>query len=352
MKMPNGYGSVYNLGKNRRKPWAVRLTIGRELRPDGTTHWKYKYLGYYSTKEEAFAALVQYNQNPYDLDAAKITFSEVYSKWSAEHFPKVSESNIKGSNAAYKLCKNIQDMRFADIRKSHLQGIVDTCDKNYPTLRKLKVLFNQLFKYAMENDICSKDYSRYVDISSYKDKNPDKIDRFIFTDSEIRMLWEWSNNEYVGIILILIYTGVRVGEMRDLKKNDVNLKEKYFRITASKTPAGIRSVPIADKILPFFEHWMDKPGEYVFSTKDGRHLTYRNYRDAYWNQLIQEMGLNQEHHPHDTRHTCISLLVKAGTDERLIKRIVGHAGKGVTEQVYTHIDLEQMREAINKISGR
>lgn len=48
-------------------------------------------------------------------------------------------------------------MVFADIRLSHLQGIVDDCGKNYPTLRKLKVLFNVMYGYAMKNDVCSKD---------------------------------------------------------------------------------------------------------------------------------------------------------------------------------------------------
>lgn len=59
--------------------------------------------------------------------------------------------------------------------------------------------------------------------------------------------------------------------------------------------------------------------------------------------------LNMEHKPHDTRHTYVSLLTEAGVDERIIKKIVGHKGKSVTETVYTHLDLEIKLEAINKI---
>ena len=55
------------------------------------------------------------------------------------------------------------------------------------------------------------------------------------------------------------------------------------------------------------------------------------------------------HRPHDTRHTCISLLAEAGVDERMIKKIVGHKGQGVTEQVYTHFDIQALQEAINRI---
>lgn len=76
-------------------------------------------------------------------------------------------------------------MVFADIRLSHLQGVVDDCGKNYPTLRKLRVLFNVLYDYATKNDVCTKDYSEFVDIDRYKDRNSDKYDRTIFNDTEI-----------------------------------------------------------------------------------------------------------------------------------------------------------------------
>ena len=52
---------------------------------------------------------------------------------------------------------------------------------------------------------------------------------------------------------------------------------------------------------------------------------------------------------HDPRHTCISLLTEAAVDERLIQQIVGHKGANVTRSVYTHVDIANLLEAINKI---
>lgn len=83
------------------------------------------------------------------------------------------------------------------------------------------------------------------------------------------------------------------------------------------------------------------------TVKHDKPFEYRNYYDSYWKPLIEQ--LNMKHRPHDTRHTCVSLLAAAGIDERIIKKIVGHAGQGVTENVYTHYELESLREAINKI---
>lgn len=350
MKLPNGYGSVYKLPGNRRKPWAVRITVSRKEGKDGLTHWKYKYLGYYESQADALVALAHFNENPYDMDANKTTFAEVFEKWSREHFPKVSDSNVKGYNASYKLCTSIQSMRFNDIRKAHLQGVVDTCGKNYPTLRKLKVLFTVMYKFAIENDICSKDYAQYVDINQYKDRNPNKYDRKPFSADELTKVWKWKDtNEYCTVVLMLIYTGVRISELLDLKKEDVNLEERWFDVIASKTEAGIRKVPIAQKIMPYFEYWMTKNDcEYLLSTPDAKHFEYRNYYDSYWKPMIDQMGM-PDHRPHDTRHTTVTLLTAAGTDDKIIKKIVGHKGQGVTEIVYTHFEIQQLIDAIDKI---
>lgn len=344
LKLPNGYGSVYKLPGTRRKPWAVRITLSHDQ-----GKWKYKYLGYYASKQEALIALAHWNENPYDMDANKTTFAEVFDKWSAEHFPKISQSNIQGYNASYKLCDSIKDMKFNDIRKTHLQGIIDTCGKNYPTLKKLRVLFSVMYKFAMENDICTKDYSAYVDIMQYKDRNPNKYDRKPFTSEQIQTVWKWKDtNEYFTVILILIYCGCRISELLDLKKENVNLEERWFDIIASKTDAGIRKVPIAKKVLPFFQSWMQKNDcEYLISTPEGDHFLYRNYYDSYWSPLMQQIGM--DHRPHDTRHTCITLLTGTGADDKIIKKIVGHKGQGVTETVYTHFDIQQLIDAIDQI---
>lgn len=334
MKLPNKYGSVYRLHGNRRRPWCVRVTVSKDP-------WKYKYLGYYETKEEGLTALAAYNKDPYDLNATTILFSEIYDKWSTTHYTKITKSSIRQYKSAYAACTPLHNMRFMDIKLSHLQGVIDDCGKNYPVLKNIKKLYNQLYQYAIRNELCQKDYSGYVDVLQYKNKNPNRITRTPFTEDEIRDLWSRSEDKKVQIVLILLYTGMRIMELLDLKKEDVDLQKRCIHVTAAKTAAGIRKVPISDKILPLFADFMQNSSQYVIHTSTGYHLDYSGYHKRYW--------ICPGHRPHDTRHTFISKLVENGTDERIIKRIVGHSGSGVTDTVYTHLDFQILLDAVNKL---
>mgnify|MGYP002520089225 CR=1 FL=1 len=217
-------------------------------------------------------------------------------------------------------------------------------------LKKIKVLFNQLYDYALKNDICNKDYSDYVDITQYKDRNPNKYDRNKFEKNEIDMIWEQKEDKYYQIVLMLLYSGVRVSELLDLKKENVHLEEQYFDVICSKTENGLRKVPIADKLLPYYKSWYEScpECEYLLHTEDGNHFLYRNYYDSYFKPLMEQLNINRT--PHCCRHTCISMLAEAGVNQTIIKKIVGHSGAmTLTEKVYTHFDIKELVDAINRI---
>lgn len=350
MRLPNGFGSVKKMSGKRRKPWIVQKTIGWEWdEAKGKNIQKLATIGYAATKAEGIQMLAEYNNNPFDIKASKITFQEVYERWSKENFPTISDSNVKGYEASYKVCGTVYNKVFKEMKLADLQFVVDTCDKNYPTLKKLKSLFSQLYDYVMKNDICNKNYSVFVDIAKFKDKNPDKRNRNKFTKAEVKRLWELAEDPYYQIVLMLIYNGCRISEFLDLKKDDVHLDEQYFDVIASKTENGLRKVPIADKVLPFYKVWFEGSRcEYLLHTPDQKHFDYRNYYDSYFTPLMEQIGF--DHKPHDTRHTCISMLTEAHVDQTMIKKIVGHSGAmTLTERVYTHLDIETLVEAINKI---
>ncbi len=360
MKLPNGFGNVSKLPGKRRKPWRARKTSGWDMDVDNmTVKQKFITVGYYETRQEAIQALAAYNENPFVI-APSITFAEVYERWSEKKFEEISRSNVNGYQASFKLCSAIYDVKFVDLRVSHLQGVVDSSGKNYPTLKKLKILYNQLFDYAMMNDICSKNYSDFVDIG----KPQKSTKHFRFTDEEIDTMWLWSkNNEYIQVMLMLIYSGVRPGELFALKKEFVNLEEKSFYIERGKNENAVRKVPIHEKTFPFFKHWMEKnDSEYLITQLNGREFRFNTnhgqYTESYWKPLLMDMGIleytnyqgeQKEHSPDDTRHTFTTKWKEMQLDESMRRKIQGHSGKGIGEMVYTHYDFEKLREELNKL---
>ena len=154
-----------------------------------------------------------------------------------------------GNNKCPQACGSFRRI-FKDIQLAELQHVIDNCSKNYPTQKKIKVLFNQLYDFAMMHDICNKDYSGFVDVARYKDKNPNKFDRNKFSKEELAKLWTMRQDKYYQIVLMLLYNRTRISEFLNLKKEHVHLKEQYFEVIESKTENGIRKVPIADKLLP------------------------------------------------------------------------------------------------------
>ena len=362
MRLPNGFGNVSKLSGKRRNPWRARKTVGWVL-DEATQKVKQQYvtIGYYPTRQLALQALSEYNANPYDLDANKITFAEVYDKWSDKKFDEIDYKNVCGYKAAYKLCTDLYGMKFADIKLSHLQNTVDNSGKNFSSLRKLKTLFNQLFDYAVMNEIISKDRHivEYVNIG----KEEKSTKHYRFTEDEVAALWNWSaGNEYVQLILMLIYSGVRPGELFDTKCSSVNLEERYFTIEEGKTVNAARKVPIHDRTYPFFVHWMNKGTEYLITNAKGKKFNFEQshstYVEIFWTPTLQAIGIleyineqgeKKNHLPDDTRHTFATMWKEEKLDEAMRRKIQGHSGKGIGEIVYTHFELEKLKEELNKL---
>lgn len=362
MRLPNGFGNVSKLPGKRRNPWRARKTVGWII-DEKTKKTKQTYItvGYYETRQKALQALSEFNTNPYDLNANKITFAEVYEKWSEKKFTEISASNVNGYKASYKLCEAIYDTKFADLKLAHLQGVVDTSGRNYPTLKKLKIMFNQLFDYAVMNEIITKDKQIVEYLNIGKEEKSTK--HYRFTDAEVETLWRWADgNEYVQVILMLIYSGVRPGELFNTKRTAVDLEAGYFTIEKGKNVNAARKVPIHDRTLPFFEHWLNKNREYLITNISGGKFNFdtnhSSYMDSFWTPVLRDIGILQytnengetsEHYPDDTRHTFTTMWKERKLDEAMRRKIQGHSGKGIGEIVYTHFELEKLKEELNKL---
>ena len=344
MRLPNGYGSVYKMPGKRRKPFIARKTSG------WTEEGKQLYttIGYYKTKNEALQALAAFNENPYDIEMSKITFTDIYERWLSEKMEEdISSSTVRHYKMAYNYCFPLYKMKMADIRPHHMQQILNSCDKGYQTVRKIQILFNQLYTWCIEHDCVKKNYAQLLKINvSSETQRP----RQPFTRDEINILWgKVDEYPYIKYVLLLIYSGTRISELLEVRKEDVNIDEQWFKIRASKTSSGIRTVPIADKVLEFWKEFINNStSDTAICTSEGNTMSYTNFQKNYWKPTMD--FLKMDHTPHETRHTCISLLTMANANATIIKKIVGHKSvMSLTEKVYTHIEISELIDTINLI---
>lgn len=336
MRRGNGSGGIVKLGGKRRKPWAVRVTAG--WTDDGKQI--FKYVSYHEKKIDARRALDEYNVNPFDVDATKLTFEEIYNQWSERAYATLSVSSVKNYKSAYKHAKRLHVARFVEIKTKHLQDVVDAIHSQ-AMARMTKFLFQKLYTYALENDIVEKDYSQYVKLTKTKETK----EKLPFTDEEAKIMWDKVGKvEYADLIVILLYTGMRIGELLDMKKEDIHLDKRYM-IGGSKTEAGKnRVIPLHKKIIPLIEKRMDSKSEYLFTNTLGKKLTYALFMSKYWGAIVAH--LKHQHTPHATRHYFVSKMDSLGVNRVIIQKIVGHSNKDVTD-IYTHKNLDELLEAVD-----
>lgn len=348
MRLPNGYGSIHKLSGNRRNPYRVRITTGYAY--DEKTHkttQRFRVIGYYPTYEEANKALMAYHNNPLILEPG-ITFAEIYRRWSEEKYHGASDSLIASYTAAYNAVPMLHDLEFRSIRRNHLQNAIDTCGKKYPTLQNIKIVISLMYRYALQNDLVEKNYADYIDIAKHKPKAQDAPDP-IHTDikpEEIITLWGHQSVDGVPETLMLIYSGMRVGEFFQLTQGDINLATRIVTITRSKTKSGLRRVPISEKTLPLWKEYVPTLHDHAISESEVKRKSSQ-YRDKL-SALCRAIKIS-DHLPHDTRHTCATLLFNAKVDSYIVKKILGHIEPDITDSIYTHLSDALLLDAIDKI---
>jgi integrase len=351
MRMGNGNGSVYKMKGKRRKPWRAIVTLSFEYDEKKQKFvQKRRVIGNYPTQKEALDALTEYRKNPYDIDTNKITFAEVYDRWSNVHFETIVPSATRTWKSAFQYFKQIHSMRFIDVRPNHIEGCIKNADVGNSTKQRMKSLCNMMYRYALKNEIVS---VNYADLCDTIKRGKPTIVRVPFSSEEEKMLWDNISFPFVDMVLIGLYSGWRPQELAILKIADIDLENHTFT-GGLKTDAGRnRTIPIHSKIYDLvkknYEKAISMNSEYLFNDEDGQQgtfFTYDKYRGRF-GKINKKLHLS--HRPHDTRHTFITKAKAAGVDEYILKAIVGHEIVDVTEKVYTHRTMEEFKREIEKI---
>ena len=322
LKRANGMGTVYKLQGRRKRPWvAAKNKV---------------VIGYYERKTDALEALERIAGK--DLtERYNMTFTEVFEEWKSEHYKGLSKSGQESYEISYKAFQPLYDRKFRELRTADFQTVLDENKEKPEAIRKYRQLINQMSKWAMREEISTQNFAQFVQLQSTPKKEKE-----IFTEEEIEKI-EKDGSEAARIILMLLSTGMRIGELFSLRLEDYH--ETYI-IGGSKTEAGRnRVIPIRPEGRSHFAYFAEQAtGPLLLSGYVGQKI-YANYRNRDYYPLLNKLGIAKKT-PHATRHTYASRAVKEGMPPELLQKILGHADFSTTANVYTHIDINTLVKAV------
>lgn len=264
-----------------------------------------------------------------------ITLRQLFNEWLPIHSQSISRSAVNSYHIAFKHISNISDMPITDIHFQHLQNVIDSMHVkglSYSSCKKVRTVLNQLFNYAIIKDYPITNYALHLNLGP----NVPTIKRRVFTRQQINKLWA-IDTSYSRMILILLYTGLRIGELLNLRRQDINRRSSYLIVKHAKTKAGEgRIIPIHHRIAPLIEQVYNSTDNYLFP------ISYTTFRKHFQDVLKQ---LNCKHTIHDTRHTFASLL-DAVAPPNALRSLLGHKQGDITTRVYTHKTIRELRKSI------
>lgn len=305
MRLPNGFGSIVFLTGNRRRPyWAKKFKY-----KDERGYPIYDTIGYYETYNDAYAALLEYNRDPYDFTTRDMTFGEAADRWMKE-YSEVPVNGVLPSPNTIKVYQNtakrttaLNDRKLREISVAELQAMIATISAG--SQHHFKTYVSSVFNWAIRNNIVQESPIRYVHKTAKTDpkRNP-------FTVEEVRKIWMMDPSPIRDTALILLYTGMRAGELFTISE-----KTDRYIIAGEKTAAGKdRMIPIHSRI----RHLMENVPT--------------------WSNAVQIYGafikVFPGHTPHDCRRAFTTRALECGMDPIVARKIVGHAGKDIHEIAY------------------
>jgi integrase/recombinase XerD len=156
-----------------------------------------------------------------------------------------------------------------------------------------------------------------------------------------------------AIIEILYGSGLRVSELVNLRLSDLYRQEGFMRITGKGSKQ--RLVPISPVADQWLDYWLEdrsklniktQYSDIVFLNRYGRQLT-RAMVFIIIKSLAKQADIHKNISPHTLRHSFATHLLQNGADLRIIQQLLGHEDITTTE-IYTHIEIQDLREAILK----
>ncbi|MCX8193763.1 MAG: tyrosine-type recombinase/integrase [Candidatus Pacearchaeota archaeon] len=169
----------------------------------------------------------------------------------------------------------------------------------------------------------------------------------VLSREEVKKLIESAETRKSRLIIQFLYsTGLRVSELVNLKKNDINFQEKTGIVRHGKGKKD-RLFIFSEKIANDLQEYLKEHPQNIYLFSQAEPLTTRNIQKII-KQAAQKAQIQKKVTPHTLRHSYATHLLESGTVIRLIQTLLGHENLNTT-QIYTHVSTEELKKIKNPL---
>ena len=373
--------------KREDKRYEKKITVGRNF--DGSLNRISVYAATQKELERKVAEIkVQIEQGIF-LSSDTALFGKIAENW-IEHFkPTISEKmRLRYKGIIKGKLQPLAEMRVRDLRPMHLQVIINEMAKDgyaQKSMQMVKQTASQVLDLAMQNDLVYRNVFEKIKVP-----HVDAEERQPITEEQRELILNTWEGHRMGVpALIMLYCGLRRGEMLALLWTDIDFKAKTLSVSKAadmptnattvkkpKTKAGTRIVPIPDAIMPaLLRARREAISMYVCpAMHTGDIMSAQAYTEA-WSSYMHYLNLCaggrdkvrtknengkvcfipavQAMEPftaHQLRHSYATMLYDADVDVKTAQKLLGHADFSVTMKIYTHLSTEKESAGIEKLN--
>lgn len=286
----------------------------------------------------------------------------------------------------------LNSMAITKIKATQIQHILLDLSTREPhplgkkTLGDVLLNAHNIFQLAINNRVM--DFNPCAAVVLPRCNPPKK--RLAITEDQRRWIEETEHPAQLPA-MVMLYSGVRRGELIALTWSDVDLKEKTIRVNKSaefingmphiknmtKTQAGMRLINIPDRLVQYLARQQHTSLQLCPNSTGGIYSesAWRRMWESYMNVLNEKYGdfsavvlakkkdgnlksrfapgglptVIDTFTPHQLRHTFATMLYLSGVDVLTAKELLGHADIKTTLNIYTHLDSVYKKKTIGKL---
>lgn len=370
-----------SIRKRKDGKWEARVTTGKN--PDGTQRRKSLYG---KTRQEVSIKMADLLNDLHKgtlIDPTSKTVAEWLDEWMRD-YKKLQLKPMSYINYMGYIDRQINPMlgnyKLMDLRTETVQRFINDLmkmDLATGTIHGIVKVLKSAVKQAYINGMISKN----VTFGVIMPKN-EKSSRKAFTPEQQAVFMEAAKDNVHGAAFILsLFTGMRIGEVLGLRWSDVSFEKNYLQVNRTavvikdldnpdskwhtdfgtpKTKSSVRTIPLKPSIVSLLQKVKDEQAEFrlrlgkgyedndlVFSTATGKPFDLRNIQRVF--KVICEKADLQGFTPHCLRHTFATSGYAQGVDIKVLQEILGHANINGTANTYTHVDIETIRQQMERM---